>query len=193
VMAKEAYHSKGEVIEAIKVSLTNHGYTPKKAQVIAERVIVKQKADSPVKVFYMACFTIADLGGNILTLKKWNILDLSHLAAAIGSQSRIFMFVINLGTDTVLGVIGSAGLVLTVGEASYRAIIHARKLYSTATNTQNQDKASKELRNALIDLVGGVTDLAATATPLIFALNPPTLIALALVSKGTGLVCFLVK
>jgi hypothetical protein len=193
VMAKEAYHSKGEVIDAIKASLISHGYNQKKAKQVAARVIVKQKVDSPVKLFYMACFTVADLGGNILTLKKWNILDLSKLAATIGSQSRVFMFVINLGADTVLGVIGSAGIAVALGEASYKAMIHASKLYSTATTMKEKDEAYKELRNAFIDIAGGVTDLVATAAPLFFALNPPTLIALALVSKGTGLVCFLIK
>lgn len=193
VMAKETYHSKSEVLEAIKVSLTNHGYTPIKAKQVAERVIVKQKTDSPVKIFYMACFTVADLGSNILTLKKWNILDLSSLAATIGSQSRVFMFVAKVGADTVLGIVASAGLILVVGEASYRIIVNARKIYSTATPRDNTDQAYKELRSAFIDLVGGVTDLAATTAPLFFALNPPALIALALVSKGTGLVCFLIK
>lgn len=193
VMAKESYYSNGEVIEAIKVSLEKHGYTSEKAKQVAERIIVRQKVDSPVKVFYMACFTVADLGGNILTLKKWNILDLSKLAAAIGSQSRAFRFTVDLRADKVLGIIGSTGIALALGEASYRAITHASKIYSAKTSLKEKDEAYKELRNAFLNILSGVIDLAATAAPLIYELNSSALVALALISKGTGLVCLLVK
>lgn len=193
VIAKEAYHSKNEVIEAVKASLIKHGYTSSEAEQVVEHVIIQQKSDSLVKVFYMACFTLADLGSNILTLKNWNILDFSHLATVIGSQSRVSMFVIDLGMDTVLGVIASAGLVLAIGEASYRAIVNTQKIYATTISSKTTNKAHEELQDALIDLTSGVVDLAATAAPLFFTLNPPTLIALALVSKGTGVMFFLIR
>lgn len=199
VTKKEAYYSKGEVQAAFVKSLmertkkSKHPYNAESAKKLAERIIVKQKGDSPLHLFCTACETLSDLSDNIFTLQKWNILDLSHVAAAIGSQSRAFMFVIDLGAEKVFGVIGSVCLILTIGETSYQAIIQTIKVFSATTKPEEKEKAYKELRNALLDLMSGVTDLAATAAPLIYTLNPPALVALALVSKGTGLLCFLVK
>lgn len=193
VMAEEKYYSRGEVFDALKISLEKHGYRdPAKAEAIANRVIVQQKERPLTQRLYMVCFTIADLGGNILTLKKWNILDLSHIAASIGSQSPVFMFIVDLGAETVLGVVASAGLVLVVGEATYRTIIHGMKLYN-ATDPEERKKAYQEFRNAGLDLLAGGTDLVYVAAPLLFALNPPAIVALAIVAKGTGLVCALVR
>lgn len=192
VMAQESYHSRGEVLVAIQMSLERHGYSADKAQQIAERVIIQQQPRSIVQMVFMACFTVADLGGNIMTLKKWHVLDLAPLAASIGSQSRVFMFVVKLGVDTTLGTIASAGLVLVVGEATYRSIQLAIKHYY-AVETTEKEQAYQQLRLALLDLLAGTTDLVATAAPLLFALNPPVVVALAIVAKGTGIVCILIR
>lgn len=190
VMAVEEYHSKGEVLEAIKVSLKKHGYQTQ-INTLAERIIVKQKASSITQSLCMVCFTIADLGSNILVLKKWQILDLSQLAVTVGSQSRVFVFMSNLGAETVLGSFASAGLVLVVGEASCRAIMHGNEFYYAVDDKKK--KAYQELRNALIDLVAGGVDLIALSACLMFVLNPPVIVGLAIFSKGTGLICMLVR
>lgn len=192
VMSKQAYYSKGGVYEALEASLKNQGYSPNKAKQIADRVIVQQKSRSAAQLIYMACFTVTDLTGNLMTLKKWGIADLSHLAASMGSQSRVFMFIVETGVDTVLGTVAAAGLVLVVGEATYKSIQAGIKHYHAAT-PEDKEKAYKELRNALLDLLAGSVDLVATAVPLMVTLNPPVVIGLAIVAKGTGLICILVR
>ena len=193
VMAAQVYHSKGEVREAIIISLINkHHYSTQSAHQIAEFIIIKQKSRPITQLLSTACFTVTDLTGNLLTLKKWGILDLSHVAAQVGSKSRVFLFVFNLGVDTALGTVAAAGLILCVGDASYRLIINAMKHYQAANPTEKAE-AYKQLRNAILDLLSSSADLAATAAPLLFALNPPAIIALAIIAKGTGLICILVR
>jgi hypothetical protein len=194
VMAAEKdYHSKGEVLDAIRISLQDNGYQdPAQISGLAERIIVKQKTRPITQSLYMACFTIADLGGNILTLQSWKMLDLSRLAATIGSQSRVFAFVIELGAKTVLGTIATAGLVLIVGDAIYRAIIHGSELYH-AIDPDGKKKAYQEVRNALLDVLSGGVDLMTLSASLLFVLNPPVLVGLAIFAKGTGLICTLVR
>jgi hypothetical protein len=192
IMAGESYHSRGEILDALKASLVKRGYKEKKAKQIAERVIVQQKSRPIVQIAYSACFTVADLGGNLMTLKKWRILDLAPLAASIGSKSRVFMVVVNFGVDRVLGTVASAGLILVVGDAAYRSINQAIKLYYAA-DTEEEAAAYKELRNAILDLLASSVDLAATVAPLLFVLNPPVIVALAIVAKGTGVFCILIR
>lgn len=192
VMKKEVFHSKGEVLRAIEISLTQHGYTAEKAQQIASHVIVQQKRRSPVELLYKACFTTTNLGGNLLNLQKMHVLDLSRFVSTIGTQSPVFMFVIKVGADAALGTIASAGLILSIGETSHKLIIQGMKHYSAA-NQKEKEEAYQELQRALIDLFADSVELAATALPLIYTLNPTTVLAFALVSKGTGLVCFLIK
>lgn len=192
VMNKETFHSKGEIIQAIEISLTQHGYTPEKAHQIASHVIVQQKKRSSVELLYKACFTVTNLGGNLLNLQKMHVLDLTRFASTIGTQSPVFMLVIKVGADVALGTIASAGLILLIGQTSHKVVVDGMKYYSAAKG-QEKEEAYKELCAGLIDLFADSTELAATALPLIYALNPPTILAFALVSKGTGLICFLIK
>ena len=127
VMQNETFHSKGEILQAIEISLIKNGYTPEKAHQIVSHVTVQQKNRSSVELLYKACFTATNLGGNILNLQKMHVLDLSRLASTIGTQSPVFMFVIKLGTDKVLGPIGIAGLILVIGKTSHQAIMDGMK------------------------------------------------------------------
>jgi hypothetical protein len=191
VMEHPEYYSKGEVRKVIVASLVSHNCaTAEQAQSIANRIIVKQKSRSVIQLLSTACFTMADLGSNIMTLKEWNILNLSHataVAAQIGTQSPVFLFVFNLGVKTAVGTMASAGLFLNTGKASYLTIVSGIKSYRGEANAQ------QEFRNALLDLFSSGTDLAATAVPLIFSLNPLTVVGFALVAKTTGLICILAR
>ena len=191
VMVQEIYHSKTEVLNVIKLTLQKEGYSAEKAEQVAKRILVSQKSRPRIELFYMACFTVADIGSSILTLQKWHLLTLSKVAANIGSQSRIFLFVIDLGADMVLGSVASAGLILVIGELSHRAILHGMEYYSV--NGKEKEVAYQKLSKDLMEILTNALDLAATASPLIFTLSPPTLVALALISKGTGLVYYLAK
>lgn len=192
VMKGEAFYSKDDVREALIAELEKNGVLHPDAEAIADRTIIKQKARPITLLFSMACFTSLDLAGNILTLKKWGLIDLSRIAAQIGSQSRVFAFVIDLGVDTVFGTVASAALIVTFSEASYRAVVQAIKIYQSADPNQKQ-AAYKELRTALLDMVSSGADLTLAVAPLLFTINPPVLIGLAIFAKGTGLICILLR
>lgn len=157
----------------------------------SEKAITQQKTRPMIQLIYKACFTIVDLGNNIVTLKKWNILDLSHFAARIGRRSPVAMFAVNLGISVCLKVVASAGLILVVGHAASRSIHYGIK-YSRSEG-QMKKETYQELRNALLDLFSAGSDLAGTAAPLLFTLNPSLFVAISLFSKSTGLVCILVR
>jgi|GEM_PF-6345095 len=194
VVNRKEYHSKGEVLDVLRKSLQKYGYKDEeKVNAVAARVIIQQNLPPLIQRLSMVCFTITDLGSNIMVLKKWDILDLAGLAASIGGQSRVFLFVANIGFDTVLGAIASAGLLLVVGEAAYRAIAYGTKYYDNTVDLNERAKAYQELRNALLDALSAGTDLVCAATPLVFTLNPPVIVALALIAKGTGLVSILIR
>lgn len=190
VLAKEAYYSYGEVLNVIQTSLIGQGYQENQIQSITSRVIIQQKSRPLIQLISSAIFTLTDLGDNLLTLKKWNVLDLSHIAASIGSKSRVFAFIAKRGVDTVLGVGSAAGLVLVVGETAYRTVKQGMNYYSSDDKTK---QAYQDLRKTLLDLLSSSLDLAATAAPLLMTLNPPVLVAMAIVSKATGLVCMLAR
>ena len=177
---------------ALVQSLTKNGYKPSAAEEIAGNIEIRQKARPLTLLFSKVCLTTVDFAGNVLTLQKWGLADLSHLTAKIGSQSRVFLFVIDLGAETALGTIASAALIVTFSEAAYRAVLHAFKMYRSSDPTRREE-AYQELQKALLDMLSNGTDLAYTAAPLLFTLNPPAVVALAIVAKGTALICILVE
>ncbi len=192
---KAVYHSKGEVRRAIKATLETKKYTSEQAQLIADQVIVRQKSRPVIQLLTSACFTISDLGGNLLTLKEWGIWDLSQLSAVanrLGAQSPVFAVVVKVGAETSLRLFATAGLSFSFGHAAYRAITNASKWYQAAA-AEDKNKARKELRNAMLDLFSSGTDLAATVTPLLFVVSPQTMIILAITAKTTGLICILIR
>lgn len=191
VMNKESYHSKGEVLEAIKKSLIEEGYSFKKVNQIANRVIIQQKVRPIILLLMMVCFTAADLGSNILTLKSWNMLDLSSIGAAIGSQSRVGMFVTNLNGDIVLKFI-SAGLVLAVIDSTSQAITQRIKYHNT-TDQGEMEAAREAMNSALISLLVGGSGMVSIAAPMLFNLDARSAVALSIISKGIGLICVLVR
>jgi hypothetical protein len=192
-MQASDFNSKGEVREAIIRSLeTVGGYNSAQAQMLAGYAKIQQKSRPLTLLFSTACFTVLDLTDNILVLKKWGLLDLSGIAAKIGSQSKIFYFVLNIGAEKFFGVVSSAALIVLVGDASYRAIINGLKHMQEA-DPKEKEEAYKKFREALIQLISGGADLINSAAPLLFTLNPPVVVALAIFAKGSGLICILIK
>jgi hypothetical protein len=193
VMSKANFNSKQEVLKEIQVQTEVHTHSSKKAQEVAHKVILKQKERSITQVLSAVCFTVADIGSNVMCLKKWglDLAPLASIAAQMGNQSRVFLFVINLGADTVLKGVASVGLAVTFGDASYRAVVNGYKYYHASA--KEKDQVYKELKNALLDIAASGTDLAALAIPLVFTLNPPAVVALALIAKGTGIIVILLR
>lgn len=192
VYSREAYHSKDEVYQAISASLEKNGYTSANAQKIAKEVTIQQKQRSLVQLIYMTCFTVTDLADNFFTLKRWQMIELSDVAASIGCRSKACKYIFSLSVGQVLGSIASVGLIFAVGNSTYRTI-NERFKYSKAKDENEKKESYQELRNAVIDLVSGGIDLGTTAAPLFYAFNPPALLALDLISNGMGLVYFMVR
>ena len=192
VMAQKAFNGKAEVLDTLKASLIRHGWEVANIDEVAKKVIVKQKSRPLIQHVIAVCFTVADVGGNLLVLQKHGIVDLAKQAAKLGTQFPILMFVMKQGSDTVLGVVISTGLTLSVGYALYRAI-HNYQDMRDAANPEAKEKAYKELRGAIIDMISSGADLINAATPLLFTLNPPVVIGLAIFAKTTGVICILVR
>lgn len=187
VVEGKAYYSKNELRDAIEKSLEEH----KISKNFANSIIIQQKKRPLPQVFAKLCLTITDLADNLLTLKKWQVLDLSRLAASIGSQSKVFAFVLKIGANVTLGIIASAGLAVLVGAAAYQVIQQTVKY--TKAKEEEKEGIYKQLCQALLDFVSNGADLICTLSPLFFAINPPIFIALAIFAKGTGLIAILIR
>lgn len=193
VKSKESYHSKGEVKAVIRASLITKGrYTEDQAKVIADRIVIHRKARSPVEMFYMACFAVSSVSASVLKLQKMQVVNLVNIAATIGEQSKVFAFVIHLGSDVVLGPIALAGAIVYAGEGAYFTVLAGREYFNESDPAKKQE-AYKAFRKASIGLIVPVVDLGIMVAPMFLVLNPPALLALGFASKGIGLICFLAK
>lgn len=192
VMAKENYYCKRDVLDVIEGILLNSGYSDENAKYIAGTINIQQKNRSPLQLIYSACFTITDLGSNILNLKKWNIVAISQLSISIGIESRIFIFVVDLTSNKIFGMIASAGLLALLSENSYKTVIQAMDYYSM-TDNEEKEKAYKKLQISVLGVCAGALDVITITTPMMFTLNPAAIVTLGVVSKGVGLIYFLVR
>lgn len=193
VMRTDAFYSRDEVREALRNKLLDRHIEIVKVDEIVQGITIKQKERPLALIVASIFFTIVDVLDNAVTLDKWGILSLSKIAAELG-KFPVLGFVMKVGIDTAIGIFASAALLVTFGNATYRAYKNAKKIYqNTDADPAKMEKAYKKFRAAIIDMVSNFTDLIATSVPLIFSRNPAVLIAFALISKGTGLVCILIK
>ncbi|WP_068467019.1 hypothetical protein [Candidatus Protochlamydia phocaeensis] len=194
----ENYLNESDVRKAFQKSLRNHWCTAGQAEQIANQLKVTQKPRPTLQVLSAVCFTITDTAGAIMTLKKWGVISESMLAEAgkiaaqIGGQTRVFAFVAQFGVEQVLGVVVCAGQVFSLGDAAYRLV--QAQLDINRGGTEDALKKARLVRTrAIWDLVTTGLDLTATAVPLLVVVNPPVVIGLSLVAKGTGLVAIFLK
>lgn len=194
VMGDKKCKTEDEILNAIKTAMHHH-YGSIEHITDAEfnnNIIIEKKKRSVLKVLSMACFTLCASGKLLSSLKKWNILDLGKEALKIGSQSSVFMFILNTGTETILGVISSAGILLAIGDAAKQITTHLI-CYRRSEIKEKKDEAYHRLIDSLFDLLTHVTNLAYALAPLAFALNPPVVIGLAIVAKATGIGVMLIR
>lgn len=193
---KKEHYCELDVLISVKEQLLVNGYSFEEGEGLFEELkkeLVIQKTSRPlIQRLYMVCFTLADLGTNLETLQKWQFINLANISAKIGSQSPVFAFVIKAGSDTVLGVIGSAGLVLVLGEAVWNSAKEGRK-YFNEMDEEEKKKALKNFKKHLVEILVAGTDLVSTAAPIILVLTPQTVLILAIVAKGTAVVAVFVK
>ncbi len=190
VMNQEEYYGKGEVRQVIRASLEREGYGPKSAQQLVSQVLIQQKSRPLSLLLPTACFTIADLGSNLLTLQEWKVLSLETAAARIGDQIKVFPVGTQIKAKTFLGSVSSIGLILSLGSSLYQWR-NLQKKSVLIKDKKMQKQIDKEKRETKLDIIAAGVDLAATATPLLFTIHPLAAVSLAIVAKGTGLICIL--
>lgn len=200
LMKQRNFLNRCEVITSLKDVLQNQDCDETSINNIANHVTVQQKSRPISLIVSSICFTTTDLVENILTLKKWGIIDLAGIGAQMGNipvfasimDSRAASFLADLGVGKTMGIIATVGLTASLGGASYRFVIFIIQYYN-ADEEKVKDEIYKEIRSAGLDLLSSGTDLAATALPLIFAINLPVMIGMTLVAKTTGLVIILIR
>lgn len=190
VMEKTIWCSQEEVRNVVKTKLENSPFS-ERAQEIAGNVTIQQESRPLSKLMANVCFTIVDLSSNVLTLKKWDIVELSKLTLWMGSQLHAFSVILNLESKKALGSLSCIGFVITIADASYRAMIQGSKYYSA--DPKDKQLIYQELRKNVLTLASTGADLISTAAPLIFTIKPSTVVALGLIAKGTGLICIFLK
>ncbi len=200
VMNKDGYYNKTQVRKALKASLQTHQIDVDervkkvKIKAIISKIRIQQKSRSWIQHLCMACSTIEGLNGNIQTLQKWGIVDLALYVAKIGKQSPVFLFIIKLGADKIFSVVACIGLAVSLSSATYKAIKSYQESGRVGITSEQKEKANKELREAMFDIASSGTDLICIAVPLLFPVySIPAMIAMALIAKGTGLICILAR
>lgn len=120
------------------------------------------------------------------------IKKLSTTAAKIIEQTPVFTIVMKFSVELGVGIFATAGLTITLGESSYRALLQIIKLCQNAEDL-DKPEAYRLLSTALLDILSASADLLNVAIPLVFAINPPALVAFGILSKTTGVICTFVK
>ncbi len=66
------------------------------------------------------------------------------------------------------------------------------KIYQNIS-LKDHEKAIKEIRKSILSMISSGADFVNVAAPMAFSLSPPLVVALAIVAKGTGLLCIFAK
>jgi hypothetical protein len=202
LMKEQCYSSRGEVLTALRGILGGYQYEPKQIDNIMRDVVVQQKARSKRLLLMMACFTLADLGGNWATLRQRGAFD-AHafstflkFASLLGNRvpilQKFMVMAMNRAIGQVIGTLASIGLSLALVEASYRLVDTYTKS-QLAQSEQEGGKTQQEFKTACYDVLSTAIDLFCVAIPLLWKVSPGTGAFLGVVSKGTGSICLLLK
>jgi hypothetical protein len=198
VFEKPSYRNANEVRTELTLALIQSGIDAAAATNIASRenVSIKQQSRPVTSLIIGFCFTVGDLMDNIVTLKKYGILDYTILtgkiAASVGNNSRVFTFFYELGAGTIIGTLNSIGLLFVVGSVTYKLIVTIR-VYMDEGDQERKAELWKEIKATGGKLLVTTIDFAVCVAPLVFSINPGALIAMAIVSKGVGLIYAFVK
>ena len=184
------YYRKKMVYEALKKSLSQHHCTFEQADEILKTVTVEQRQYLIIKKLSIFCFTLADIGGNLMTLNKWGFVNLANHVKQ--KDEKLYIKGVNLTVEAVIGIIASAGLALAVIDAAFRTY-NAYVSLSHVNQAGEEKKFYKELKSALLDIVSSGADLIYTVAPLVMKLEQRTTIILAIFAKGVGLICILLR
>lgn len=190
VMQAEDFNSTSEVRDVLRMKLLERKISS--SDEIIDGVTIQQKSRRITQIFAGIFFTISDLLDNASTLHKWGITGLADIALNLGNKFQIFAIVVKVSVTTAIGSVASVALFISLGDSSYRIYKQITKIYQN-NDPEKLDKAYKKLRMAIIDTISNAADLISTAAPLLFTINPPLVVAFAIIAKGTGLICILLK
>lgn len=162
---------------------------------LVQAVTIKQKSHSTALFIALGCFTVSDLGDNILTLQKWGVIDLSRFssswgacAAHIGTKVPIFAFVGRVTLGTALSVTSSVALTLIIGINGYQGAQALLKYLDQGSTEEEVKNAKKKMWSTSVCIVDASVSLAVTVAPLCFTFNPFLgIVVLPVASKVTGL------
>lgn len=156
-------------------------------------IVVCKKERPKLEILSYACYALSTTGYLLVSVHKWNIVNLAKIAQSMGQASPIFMFVVNAGADTLIGIVTSAGIILALAKSTHRIVIHAKEYLESGENEAKRQKTWEELKDDFVDIAVSTAGLLYTLAPLVFVVNPPLVIGLALLAKGTGLYATLRK
>lgn len=183
---KKEYKEKAEITSELKKILRAQGFLYAEREAILKEVVIEQEARPIITILSRICGTIESVGGSILHLQEWNIIDLSGIVASVGNKCPVLKIVMSAGAGVLLDLIGSAGLVLALGQGIYKGV-NILILYQEA-NEAEKEKLGQELKKLGFELFTGTCELVYTLAPIFLSVSPPVLITLAILAKGTGLI-----
>lgn len=142
-------------------------------------------------LFSKICFSIGSAANTASLLKNYGIIDLSLYVAKLGNRFPVIKMIAKFTSDSLLSKINIVGMTVILGFSSYQLIKNIHTYCHLKKNHADEALLKKELneikRNS-IKTISTAIDLSTIILPMVFAFNPPALIALSLVSKGTGLI-----
>jgi hypothetical protein len=197
VLQDSIYLNQKQMLRAFEKSLIAHGYKSN-AQVIVRNLVIIQKSRPKLEVLSKVCFTVSNSLSTILVLKKWGVLDVGELlqlgkiAAELGKHSKVFFFIAQVGLKPIIGVVGCVGDSI-VFVNSIHNLIKAQSAMTHAHTQEMQTKARLARTQAIWDIATAGLNLTSSALPLLLAVNPPIVIGLSIIAKGTGLVAVFLK
>lgn len=181
-----------EFYKVLKTSLKNQGYTDFQVEKFIEKAKINIKSRPLMEVLNKLCSTSSNFGTNLITLQKWKLVNLAELASNIGSQMPLLRPLFVYSIESTVKFFSVSGQAIN----SMNAIYNLGKIQFKIMKSQS-DKSLEGMflkrKQALWDIAANGTDLVNTVLPIFVSLNPPILIGMALITKGTGLLCILCK
>lgn len=156
-----------------------------------KKIAVNQNTTPLPILFSKICFSIGSAANAVSLLKNYGIVDLSLYAVKLGNRFPIIKIITKFASNSLLSKINIVGMVVILGFSSYQLGKNIHHYYHLKKNHADEALLKKELneiKKNSIKTICSAIDLSAIVLPMIFAFNPPALIALSLVSKGTGLI-----
>lgn len=187
--AKSISNEKG-VYQILKKSLIDGGCTRCQASKIVKKVHIEMQPRPFLEVMAKFSAGLKNVTTNLNTLQRWNVLELSVIASKIGSAIPAFNQVIFPMDSTIKVLAWSTGGLFTL-DAMVKFISAQRDL-GKITDTSELKEATQKRNKTLAEFLCAGVEITEAALPVlaafsIISVGPPTLIAMAIFSKGFGL------